>query len=726
MAEKELSEALRTVQKRVLLIVKAFNKCTLRNYSKIVTSFHWKTALYWISERVDQSIIEQNTEGNVFKLLHLLLDYMKQCLTEHNLQHYFIESNLFEGMDHQEASSINQLILQIQKNPETELQVFVSMDGYGQEQCETIARRKLQEFLRDFNDHQLTLHLFKSVFNRYIEEKDKLREALRDVLTSVFDDFVERESKRKFAKCRKQFVDHTWIIFRDKFRVVRGAGLIYIRNGKKSTLKNLFPGVELIDGKYLPSDLLSDIRPEAFKHSRNIHKKVTQMDSTRGQNTLRVSLDHKIKPGLSLVHYADPKCPELSMAQNKQKKDIGLIKENVEKKSPRRFTKNTIFHQAFDPLIEALTNTEHILHQTSPPHPKKPKLDSSGDCSMSSDVPSTSGLSGRVNNESHREEEVRGNDGDDKVTIQYSYKTSKDFISVFPLKGKPKYLDEWLNRKRNWPPKDVVTDIYNREIKLAKAMTQLQRNVILIIKALQKSSLRDYTEIVTTFHWKTVVYLVSEKTGTQILENPTEDNILKLLQNVLKYMVDSLRKNDLQHYCVPSNLFAGKNEKEIYDIILKISEIQENLIGNLQNFFTRQSTHRVNVDVVSRSKIKEFQEMHSDPGDNVIVESVVSLLRGFVIENREVVRRALKDVLTEAVPYLIEEVTRTRDPNDKDDNSQIIQALSGADIIRNTLIDSAVSWLLDQMHSTEAPNVEDFSPKMFVLKMKKILTGNWC
>ncbi|CAC5388250.1 unnamed protein product [Mytilus coruscus] len=543
-------------------------------------------------------------------------------------------------------------------------------------------------------------------------------------------------------------------------------------------LKDMFPDVELIHGKYLPSDLLSDIRPEAFKHSRNIHKIVTQMDSTHGRSTLHVSLDHKIKPGLSLVDYADPKCPELSIAQNKQKKDIGLIKQNIEKcllrdsrenekeilKTGIRISslvqgweelnlssnsKKTIFHQAFDPLIEALTNTEDILHQTSPPDPKKTKLDSSGDCSTSGDVPSTSGLSGRLNNESHREKEVRGNDGDDQVTIQYSYKTSKDFIPVFPLKGKPKCLDEWLNRKRNWPPTDVVTDIYNSEffvvakpalvepskdidfclacnigeIKLAKAMTQLQRNVILIIKALQKSSLRDYTEIVTTFHWKTIVYWVSEITETQILENRTEDNILKFLQNVLKYMVDCLDKNALQHYFVPSNLFAGKNEKETHDIILKISEIQENLLENLQNFSTRQSTHRVNVDVVSRSKIKEFQEMHSDPGENGIVESVVSLLRGFVIENREVMKRALKDVLTEAVPFLIEEVTRGRDPNDMGVNSQIIQALSRTDSLRSTLIDSAVSWLLDEMHSTEAPNVEDCTRNMFVFVMQNILTG---
>ncbi|XP_052062118.1 uncharacterized protein LOC127702100 [Mytilus californianus] len=543
-------------------------------------------------------------------------------------------------------------------------------------------------------------------------------------------------------------------------------------------LKDMFPDVELIHGKYLPSDLLSDIRPEAFKHSRDIHKIVTQMDSTHGRSTLHVSLDHKIKPGLSLVDYADPKCPELSMEQNKQKKDIGLIKQNVEKsllgdsreneKAIRKTgitisslvqgweelilsdnSKTTIFHQTFDQLIEALTNSED---QTSPRHLKKRKLDSSGDFSTPSDVPSTSGLSGRLNNESHREEEVRGNDGDDQVTIQYKYKTSKDFIPVFPLKGKPKYLDEWLNRKRNWPPTDVVTDIYNSEffvvakpalvepskdidfclacnigeIKLAEAMTLLQRNVILIIKALQKSSLRNYTEIVTTFHWKTVVYWVSEITETQILENRTEENILQFLQNVLQYMVDCLCKNALQHYFVPSNLFVGIHENEIHDIVQKIFEIQEDLMGNLQNFFNKQSTDEVNknFDIVSRSKIKEFQEMHSDPGENAIVESVVSLLRGFVIENREVVRTALKDVLTEAVPFLIEEVTRGRKPNDMVVNSQIIQALSRTDSLRSTLIDSAVSWLLDEMHSTEAPNLEDCTRNMFVVLMQKILTGN--
>lgn len=141
---------------------------------------------------------------------------MTKCLTELNLQHYFIESNLFEGMDHQDASSINQLILEIQKDPETELRLFVSMDGYGVEQCETMTRKKLEKCLMDYNDHQLTLRHFKAVFNRYIEEKDKLREAFRDVLTSVFDDFVERESKE-----RNTFVSYLLLLWALKFKFVK-------------------------------------------------------------------------------------------------------------------------------------------------------------------------------------------------------------------------------------------------------------------------------------------------------------------------------------------------------------------------------------------------------------------------------------------------------------------------------------------------------------------------
>lgn len=67
-------------------------------------------------------------------------------------------------------------ILEIKKNPEKELRVYLS----GQEQCKMITRRKLQEFLIDFNDHQLTLDIFKSIFDELFEKKEKFREAFRN------------------------------------------------------------------------------------------------------------------------------------------------------------------------------------------------------------------------------------------------------------------------------------------------------------------------------------------------------------------------------------------------------------------------------------------------------------------------------------------------------------------------------------------------------------------
>jgi hypothetical protein len=45
------------------------------------------------------------------------------------------------------------------------------------------------------------------------------------------------------------------------------------------------------------------------------------------------------------------------------------------------------------------------------------------------------------------------------------------------------------------------------EIKIAKAMSSVQRKVVLMLKAFQKSILSEYSDDLTTFHWKTVVNL---------------------------------------------------------------------------------------------------------------------------------------------------------------------------------------------------------------------------
>lgn len=146
---------------------------------------------------------------------------------------------------------------------------------------------------------------------------------------------------------------------------------------------------------------------------------------------------------------------------------------------------------------------------------------------------------------------------------------------------------------------------------------------------------------------------------------------------------------------------------------MKISEIQENPIANLNNFFKRQSTEEIHVDIVSMSKIKEFEEMQSDPGENGIVESVISLLRGIVIENKEVMKRALTDVLTESLPFLIEEVTRGDNLKHMDSSSLSFNYNLVVDFFRIPMIDKVVSMLL----STE-PDVQAIADK-YLLQFKK-------
>jgi hypothetical protein len=49
------------------LLALAMKKCLLNEYSEILTTFHWKTAMYWKSENLDSSMLQDMTE-NVLNL----------------------------------------------------------------------------------------------------------------------------------------------------------------------------------------------------------------------------------------------------------------------------------------------------------------------------------------------------------------------------------------------------------------------------------------------------------------------------------------------------------------------------------------------------------------------------------------------------------------------------------------------------------------------------------
>ncbi|CAC5390440.1 unnamed protein product [Mytilus coruscus] len=193
------------------------------------------------------------------------------------------------------------------------------------------------------------------------------------------------------------------------------------------------------------------------------------------------------------------------------------------------------------------------------------------------------------------------------VILKYKSKSSKNFIPAFPLSGKPRFLDEWKHRKRVWPLEHVVDDIYNSEffvvgnpaltkqerkkdfclaynngeIKLARAMNSVQKKVVLILKAIKKSVLQDYSEILTMFHWKTAVYWNSETLNSLLLED-TEDNTI----DEVKY--EKIPAEKVAEFRKAYNDPSESSETDIIIAILKIfsNESKEKVRAALHDMLT--------------------------------------------------------------------------------------------------------------------------------------------
>ncbi|CAC5390446.1 unnamed protein product [Mytilus coruscus] len=488
-------------------------------------------------------------------------------------------------------------------------------------------------------------------------------------------------------------------------------------------LVDQFPTVQLIDGRYLPSNLLSEIRPEAFKHIRDFHKLLSHFGRTRGRNSLHVVLDNNIKPGKTLVSYSDVDYPAL------------------DKKHVKRYTK--LISEHLKQIID-----EQILEGKDDMMSQLKKVANSIKAFREADIKNKKNV--RKNKQSIYMKPKSKNFGDktnreefdkDDVIIKYKSKSSKHFIPAFPLAGKPRFLDEWKQRKRVWPPEHVVDDILNSEffvvakpaltkrerkkdfclaynngeIKLARAMTIVQKKVVLILKAMKKSVLQDYSEVLTTFHWKTAVYWNSENLNSLLLED-TEDNVFKLLIKVLDYMINCLRNTELQHFFIPSNLFAGMNKNTSIEIANKITEIREHPIKALNVFFAEQMFDEMKYEKIPAEKVAEFRKAYNDPSESSKI--IVAILKRFSSESKEKVRAALHDVLTDALLFFIEEMARRRDKSQV--KSSLEQLILSIQIRKESFTDMVVDHLLDKVREKEV-NDENFAQIFLTLILQKVL-----
>ena len=537
-----------------------------------------------------------------------------------------------------------------------------------------------------------------------------------------------------------------------------------------------FHGVKMIDDTFLPTNLLSDFRPEAFKHIKNIYDIISGSSIARKRNSRNVSFDHRIKPGTSLVHYIDLKCPEIP--SKVPYKDRNKIRKNIKAHLPNdsrvidtmkpvvrvvhEYTKisafrggqKSMFNQKCGSITGAIDGPEHESTEMHDDEIKQPNqedspyqvklLETDPKCTRQKAQEEMANIPADSNGCKETES--------DKVKIQYTYKCSKDFIPAFPLSGKPKYLDAWRMRQRKseWPPRSTIDEIYKSEffvvakpavdkpeiekdfclaynipeIKLARAMTSVQKSVMLIIKAFQKTSLEEYSEELTTFHWKTAIYWESECVDHSLFETRTEENIRKFLHKVLMRMINSLREGNLEHYFVPSNLFAGKKEDAMLKIAAKVAEIQNDPVGFLRKFFITQTANELKVEFIPRDKVNELLTNYYDEGDYLLVKTLISLLRGFSIEDPVVVRKALTHVLTEALSFFIEEEARGRNRDNIDQSLHYIQSHLGIDVVKCNLIKSCVSQFMDHTYDEGGMDINEISRNFFNLVVQRALFGN--
>jgi hypothetical protein len=297
-----------------------------------------------------------------------------------------------------------------------------------------------------------------------------------------------------------------------------------------------FHGVKMIDDTFLPTNLLSDFRPEAFKHIKNIYDIISGSSIARKRNSRHVSFDHRIKPGTSLVHYIDLKCPEIPCEvpykyRNQIRKNVeahlqhdsrvrdtvkavaGIVRE-YNKLAALPNDPGSAFQQTYGSIMGAIDGHEHESTEMHDDEIKQPNqedspyqvklLETDPECTRQNAQEEMANIPAEdttipmdIDSNGCKETES------DKVEIQYMYKCSKDFIPAFPLSGKPKYLDAWRMRKKKseWPPRSTIDEIYKSEffvvakpavdkpeieknfclaynipeIKLAKAMTSVQR-----------------------------------------------------------------------------------------------------------------------------------------------------------------------------------------------------------------------------------------------------------
>ncbi|XP_052800454.1 uncharacterized protein LOC128231527 isoform X3 [Mya arenaria] len=259
------------------------------------------------------------------------------------------------------------------------------------------------------------------------------------------------------------------------------------------------------------------------------------------------------------------------------------------------------------------------------------------------------------------------NDDDDSVDQEvYLPKiSSADLVPAFQLGDWPRPAVEWKTRKRQWPSEETVQKVvecgchivskrplflnlngdptnednspesdktntffrlsFSRcELLLAKSLTETQKCCWRILKAYQKAFLGTEPKVLASYHWKNVVFWVSEETDPSFW---TEDNVLCGVCKALDFMIKCLRERFIPVYFVRNeNLIAGCKHEVIEEALARVISIRKNPIGYLQLFI--ESPPQSLPYKVSRKALKTSLENQNSKTEYVL-DTMVDTVRDF-------------------------------------------------------------------------------------------------
>jgi hypothetical protein len=197
----------------------------------------------------------------------------------------------------------------------------------------------------------------------------------------------------------------------------------------------------------------------------------------------------------------------------------------------------------------------------------------------------------------------------------------------------------------------------------------------------------------------------------------TTENVLNFFLIVLEHMIDCLHRQELYHFFIPSNLFAGMDQNVASEIATKIQRIRKEPITSLRIFFEEQNLNKWKYETIPREKVEQFRQAYNDPRDSSNIDIIVSILRRFSNEKTETVKQALRDVLKDSLPFLIEEEAGGRNSDDIINSALLKIVLSNSRTLFERLIDRVISFLMEEVDM----DVKDIGQTFLTLISKEML-----